>query len=501
MNILITGVSGFIGSALLQELVQKLADTDTVIGCVREGSQSSSSKSQSNNILYGEFHLTASSDWSEALRGKDVVIHCAAKNSTMAKNSESQLDEYRAVNLHGSINLAKQAMQSGVKRFIFLSSVKVNGELTERDQSYINDDIPAPEDAYGQVKHETEQALKQLCEGSAMELVIIRPPLVYGLKAKGNVGQLLKLVSMGVPLPFGGIDNKRSAVSIENLCSLIHCCLTHPKAAGQTLMVADGQDYSTSELLRMLAAMKGGKVRLFWIPRLLFYLPLKLLGMGHFYQRLFLSLRVDISGTKKRLGWEPLEHSCSSGRSRPSSFIRVFDFIFSFLGLLFLSPLILLVVILCYFDTGRPIFAQQRVGRNKKLFTLYKFRTMKLQTKSVGTHLVDPSSVTRLGNFLRKTKLDELPQLWNVLKGEMSLVGPRPCLANQQQLIDCRQSLGVFAVRPGVTGLAQVNNVDMSTPEKLAQLDAQMIRHLGLTNYFRYIFLTLAGKGQGDALK
>ncbi|WP_210473386.1 sugar transferase [Vibrio crassostreae] len=178
--------------------------------------------------------------------------------------------------------------------------------------------------------------------------------------------------------------------------------------------------------------------------------------------------------------------------------IRLLDFFFAFFGLLFLWPVFLVICILGYFDTRSPVFFQTRVGRNKKPFTLVKFRTMPVETKSVATHLVGASSVTKLGGFLRKTKLDELPQLYNVLKGEMSLVGPRPCLFNQQELIDERESRGVLAVRPGVTGLAQINDIDMSTPKKLAEWDQRMINSLNIKLYFQYIIQTVLGKGAGD---
>ena len=163
--------------------------------------------------------------------------------------------------------------------------------------------------------------------------------------------------------------------------------------------------------------------------------------------------------------------------------------------------MLLLLVIIGFFDTGSPLFFQERVGRNKKAFTLVKFRTMRKDTASVASHLASASSITKFGHFLRRTKLDELPQLWNVLKGEMSLVGPRPGLFNQEELTEAREKYNVFDVRPGITGLAQVNEIDMSTPELLAQTDAKMINSLNLTAYFRYIFLTVTGKGSGDRVK
>ena len=180
--------------------------------------------------------------------------------------------------------------------------------------------------------------------------------------------------------------------------------------------------------------------------------------------------------------------------------IRFFDIIFSLFGILVLWPVGVLLYIIGLFDTGKPVFVQERVGKNKKPFRLYKFRTMEVNTQSVATHLSSSASVTKFGSFLRKSKLDELPQLINVLKGDMSLVGPRPNLFNQTELIEERDSRGVYSAVPGITGLAQINEVDMSTPKKLAEMDAEMLRSLSVSSYFKYIFATVGGKGQGDRI-
>ncbi|WP_299568290.1 sugar transferase [uncultured Shewanella sp.] len=181
--------------------------------------------------------------------------------------------------------------------------------------------------------------------------------------------------------------------------------------------------------------------------------------------------------------------------------IRLIDFLAAFLGLLLLWPVLLLVTIIGMLDTGSPIFVQTRVGLNKKSFKLIKFRTMSVETESVASHLASNASITKFGNFLRKTKIDELPQLINVVKGEMSLVGPRPNLFNQEELIRERDAFGVYDVLPGVTGLAQVQNIDMSTPKLLAKTDKQMIETLNIKNYFKYILMTVTGSGSGDAVK
>ncbi len=181
--------------------------------------------------------------------------------------------------------------------------------------------------------------------------------------------------------------------------------------------------------------------------------------------------------------------------------LRFFDLFFALLGLTIGFPVLLIIYLVGLFDTGSPLFIQERVGRGKRPFQLVKFRTMSVGTQSVASHLASASSITKFGGFLRKTKLDELPQLWNVLKGEMSLVGPRPNLFNQVELISHRSERGVYEVRPGITGLAQVNEIDMSTPELLAQTDEKMIVEMSVGNYFKYIILTVTGSGSGDRVK
>ncbi|MBV0934607.1 sugar transferase [Marinobacterium weihaiense] len=181
--------------------------------------------------------------------------------------------------------------------------------------------------------------------------------------------------------------------------------------------------------------------------------------------------------------------------------IRVVDFLLALLGLVFGFPVLLLLALIGLFDTGSPIYRQRRVGRNQKPFILVKFRTMHRDTASVASHLASRDAITSFGRFLRRSKLDELPQLWNVLKGDMSLVGPRPCLFSQEELIEARERYGVFRVRPGITGLAQVSGIDMSTPELLAETDRDMLKTLGLGTYFKYILMTLTGKGAGDRVR
>lgn len=180
--------------------------------------------------------------------------------------------------------------------------------------------------------------------------------------------------------------------------------------------------------------------------------------------------------------------------------LRLFDLICSIIGLVIAFPVLICIFMLGFLETGSPLFVQKRLGQNQKTFTLVKFRTMHKGTKSVLTHLANQNSVTVFGRFLRSTKLDELPQLWNVLRGEMSIVGPRPGLENDKQLIKARQKLNVYNVRPGITGLAQINGIDMSDPDLLAQTDARMILNMSVKDYMKYIILTIIGYGRGDKI-
>jgi len=183
-----------------------------------------------------------------------------------------------------------------------------------------------------------------------------------------------------------------------------------------------------------------------------------------------------------------------------NNMVRIFDILLSSIGLIASSPLYIILILGSIMNSNSPFFRQTRVGQGKKPFTLVKFRTMRPNTVQIATHLANASAVTTLGKILRKTKIDELPQLWNVLKGEMSLVGPRPCLKNQTKLIRARQKLGVFSVRPGITGLAQIRGIDMSEPDLLAQMEAEMIHNMSIKKYFKYIFLTTMGYGRGDRI-
>jgi nucleoside-diphosphate-sugar epimerase len=298
MNCLITGAGGFVGKSLcaalaMRGLIVRVA-MRTHQACVDDF----------DGVVVGT--IDANTEWSEALQGISTVVHLAARVHVMNDVSEAPLIEFRRVNVEGTLNLARQAAAAGVKRFVFVSSVKVNGESTRPGQPFTEADAPNPQDAYGQSKHEAEQGLCQIATDTGMEVVIIRPPLVYGPGVKANFAALMRAVRRGLPLPLGAVHNQRSLVALDNLVDFIVTCLTHPKAANQTFLVSDGQDLSTAELVRGMAQAAGVYARLLPVPVWALQAGALLLGKGDAVQRLCGNLQVDISKACRLLGWVPL---------------------------------------------------------------------------------------------------------------------------------------------------------------------------------------------------
>lgn len=251
-------------------------------------------------------NITAETDWATAVRDVQNVVHLAARVHVMVEQSADPLPEFRRVNVEGTVSLARQAAAAGVKRFVFLSSIKVNGESTKPSCPFEADNEPAPEGPYGISKHEAEQALKQVAEQTGMEVVIIRPPLVYGPHVKANFEAMMRWVARGVPLPLGAATyNRRSFVALDNLVDLIVTCLNHPAAANRTFLVSDGEDLSTAELLRRMGRALGKPARLFFVPTDFLKLGATLLNKQGIYERLCGSLQIDISKTLQLLSWNP----------------------------------------------------------------------------------------------------------------------------------------------------------------------------------------------------
>jgi len=297
MNILITGANGFVGSYLAKKLSNLPAVKLTLAARVASTTQ-----------LVKTFkvnQIDSTTEWSEALVGCQSVVHTAARAHVMKDEVADPLTEYRRVNVDGTLNLARQAAEAGVRRFIFISSIKVNGEQTLIGKPFTAEDIPAPEDAYGISKYEAEQGLLQIAADSGLEVVIIRPPLVYGPGVKGNFSSMMQVVKKGFPLPLGAINNMRSLVALDNLVDLIITCINHPAAANQVFLAGDGEDLSTTELLRGVAKAAGVSSRLIPVPVSVLRFVASLLGKKEVSQRLLGSLQVDISKTRDLLGWTP----------------------------------------------------------------------------------------------------------------------------------------------------------------------------------------------------
>lgn len=297
VSLLLTGASGFVGGSVLKAAQLRGMAVRPVFRSL------ASAKGLDDAVLVSS--LDGKTDWSYVLQGVDVVIHTAARAHVMCKEALDPLAEYRRVNVQGTLNLARQSADAGVKRMVFISSIGVNGAETFRKPFGVYDE-PAPHSPYAVSKHEAERGLQALAVETGIEIVIIRSPLVYGPNAPGNFGSLMSWLRRGVPLPLGAVtQNRRSLVGLDNLVDLILTCVEHPKAANQTFLVSDGEDLSTTELLQRLGKAMKRPARLLPVPAGLLAFAAQLLGKGAVAQRLLGSLQVDIGETCELLGWTP----------------------------------------------------------------------------------------------------------------------------------------------------------------------------------------------------
>lgn len=296
MKLLITGATGFVGRALCMGFSLRQYDLTAIVRA---------KDARLDGCLTRVIVASERTDWPHVFSGVDVVIHLAARVHIMQEETKDPLTEFRKVNVDGTLNLARQAAAAGVKRFVFISSVKVNGESTQARHMFTENDIPSPQDAYGQSKYEAECGLRQIAEASGMEVVIIRPPLVYGPGVKANFAALMRVVRRGWPLPLGAVHNRRSLVFLDNLVDFIEVCISHPQAANQTFLVSDGHDLSTPDLVRGLARAGGVMARLIPVPVWALRAGAALVGKSSAIERLCGSLQVDISKARNVLGWTP----------------------------------------------------------------------------------------------------------------------------------------------------------------------------------------------------
>ncbi len=298
MIFLVTGATGFVGRAICEELIHRRF---LVRGAVRDLSTDLPGECAVKQV--GD--IGSHTDWSDALQGVDVVLHLAARVHVIKDGSIDPLAEYRKINVLGAENLARQAVRAGIKRLVYVSSIKVNGEETKSRQSYSEINQPSPQDPYGISKWEAEQALQRVAAETGLEVVIIRPPLVYGIGVKGNLAQMLSAVSRRIPLPFAAVRNQRSLIYVGNLVDALISCSIHPAAAGKTYLVCDGEDISTPELLNSLGDEMGRPARLFQCPMWLLSMMGKIAGRSDQLLRLTGSLQIDSHKICSELNWKP----------------------------------------------------------------------------------------------------------------------------------------------------------------------------------------------------
>lgn len=297
MNVLVTGAGGFLGSHIISTMLKK-----------KQIKVTATSHKKEHFLSNVNFHLVSLENqigWAKALKGQNVIIHTAGLAHKVNRNDINIRNNYYKINVEGTLNLVNRAIEAGVKRFIYISSIKVNGELTYEGSYFTPDDIPAPEDIYGRSKLQAERGIQKILFEAGMEFVIIRPPLIYGPNVKGNFARIIRFIETGIPLPFLSISNKRSFVGIDNLVDLIMICITHPRAANQILLVSDSHDLSSSELVSGIAQAMKRPSRMFPCPPFIIVAFAKCIGKVNLAERLLGSMQVDVSKTRSIVGWSP----------------------------------------------------------------------------------------------------------------------------------------------------------------------------------------------------
>ena len=503
-GILITGASGFIG----RQLVERLVAEGRLINIAGRQNPFAGPLVESGQIRF--FPIDAigpNTDWHPALKGCTSIIHLAAQVPVRG------LDEavFDTVNAQGTARLVQQAGEAGIERIVIASSIFAITPAANDD--VVGDDFtPQPATAYGRSKLAAEASVAEFV-ARGRSAISLRFPMVYGAKAGGNWARLKQLAALPVPLPLALAQNRRSMLAVENAVdAILHAQANVSPDNSGAYAVSEGEAPSLAEIVTLLRKGRGSSPLLIPVPLAILRALLRGLGQSGMADSLLGSLVVDGSRFSRVFNWKPVTDTASaitasavqsSGvkNSRGHAIIkRLFDVVLAATGLVLLSPLILLLAVLIRVTSAGPaIFVQDRVGRHEKPFACYKFRTMTTGAPVAGSHQVGSSWITPFGRKLRRFKLDEIPQLINVLRGHMSLVGPRPCLPVQDDVIAARRNNSVFVVRPGITGLAQLQGIDMSTPELLAKIDRTYIETQSLMGDIGLLLRTLTGSGSGDA--
>jgi lipopolysaccharide/colanic/teichoic acid biosynthesis glycosyltransferase/nucleoside-diphosphate-sugar epimerase len=508
-RILVTGATGFIGGHLVARLRR---DGRLLTLAVRNRDACRRAWLEEDGIRIVETGaIESATNLDTAFSDVTSVAHLAGMAlSTAGEDQEAAL---RGANVVATKRLVDAAVEHGIEKFIHLSSLFAVTDGVAAD--VIDDDTRnMPSSIYGRSKRQSEEFVREL-PAKGVFAVSLRLPLVIGPDAKGNWAALQKLAATGVPLPFGSIRNRRSIISVDSSVDVIAHLLKHPcpVAASGNYFIADGAA-STADMVTELRRGMGRTPRLVPVPPVLLSAAATLLGQQRRVSSLLGSCEVDDRRFRRTFGYrrpfdvgQAIRNAVPAGqptqsKHRASNLKRVFDITLAAAALPFAAPVILTCVAAIKATSHGPgIFCQPRVGLNEQTFTCYKLRTMYSDTRDVPSHEASTSQVTPIGRWLRRLKFDELPQLWNILRGEMSFVGPRPCLPSQTALIAARRSRDLYAIRPGITGVSQVAGVDMSDPEKLAELDETYLDDMSIGTDLRLIVATAFGAGQGDRVR
>ena len=493
MNIHISGASGFVGTALVKSLYKQGV---SVSPWVRQP------MGLKNEVIVSDLSDLERVD--AVLRNCEVFVHLAAKVHQFKPSPTSCIDQYRNVNVELTLRLAKSCINAGVKRFIFVSSVKVNGEIT--DQPLNEGDIPNASDPYGRSKLEAELGLLDLARSSGILVTIIRPPLVYGPGVGANFQSLLKWLYWSLPVPFALIENKRSLVYVGNLVSAISCSIYSVTHESGVYFLSDGHDLSSNELCFRLSRLLNVSNLSISVPKSILVSIGLIIGKKPQMNRLLGSLQVDSSLFCKQFNWTP-PYTLDQGLSDTANWFlnlqqtkrfnlikRVLDLLISVaLAVILLIPFFFVALLVKVTSQGPILYWSQRIGLNNKVFMMPKFRSMKVGAPVVATHLLrNPDDhLTPIGRFLRISSLDELPQLFCVFLGQMSLVGPRPALFNQYDLIALRTEANVHQLLPGVTGWAQVNGRDELDLTHKVEFDKEYLENKSILFDLKVLVLTV----------